>query len=228
MWGWFSLETLQSIFFWATLTAAIAGGVSITAAFVSAMVGYEVADLIQTDADRRIAEANARGEEAKEGVAKANAEVAKANEAIVGAKERAAALEKEAAQVRAEYERLKQQVAWRSVSRSQHDILVANLRGVPTTVNIDHPDDPESSLFAADIAQSLRDAGWTVRDATVMWSPHPPMGLTVRHQINPASNAVYIPHILVSALTKAGFQVAVQPSNGNELTLVVGIKPCQL
>lgn len=89
MWG-FSLQFWQVVFFWATVTAAVAGGISITAAFVSAMVGYQITDLVQADADKRISEASARGDEAR-------AEAAKANEAVAKAHERTTILENETA-----------------------------------------------------------------------------------------------------------------------------------
>lgn len=43
--------------FWVTIAAAVAGGISVSAALISALVGYKISDLVQSDADRRIAEA---------------------------------------------------------------------------------------------------------------------------------------------------------------------------
>jgi hypothetical protein len=53
----FSLQTLQSIFFFTTVIAALAGGISVVCALTSAMVGYKISDIVQTEAERRISEA---------------------------------------------------------------------------------------------------------------------------------------------------------------------------
>jgi hypothetical protein len=64
MWG-HSLPFWESIFRWATGIAAIAGGIAVTAAFVSTIVGYQITGRVQQESDKKISEANARTEEAK-------------------------------------------------------------------------------------------------------------------------------------------------------------------
>lgn len=79
MWG-LSLEFWQSVFFWATVTAAVSGGLGVTAAFVSAIVGYQVTGRVQREADRRISETNERAAQANERAANAEQRAAEANE----------------------------------------------------------------------------------------------------------------------------------------------------
>jgi hypothetical protein len=65
MWLGFPLSFWQSIFFWATSIAAVAGAISISSAFISAVVGYQISDIVQSDANQRIAEAAVRTKEAE-------------------------------------------------------------------------------------------------------------------------------------------------------------------
>ncbi len=64
LWG-FSLHFWERIFFISTGIAAIAGSVSVIAACIAGVVGYQVTDRWQKDADLRIAEANARAKESE-------------------------------------------------------------------------------------------------------------------------------------------------------------------
>lgn len=81
MWG-FSLEFWESVFFWATGLAAIAGAVSVASAFVAGIVGYQVTDRVLKESEVKIADANARAEEAKAVSAAANARAVEANLAL--------------------------------------------------------------------------------------------------------------------------------------------------
>jgi hypothetical protein len=54
-----------TVFIVATWTAAICGGVGIGAAFISAIVGYQLTEKSLKDSDVKIAEANARAKEAE-------------------------------------------------------------------------------------------------------------------------------------------------------------------
>jgi membrane protein involved in colicin uptake len=112
------------------------GGIGIASAFVSAWVGYKITDAMQKDVNVGIEEVQTRGNEAEAEAERAKAEVAKANEAIATATERAAELEKEAAEARAEQERLKAQLAWRTLSPNVLDRLVAGLVGGSGSVAI--------------------------------------------------------------------------------------------
>jgi hypothetical protein len=78
MWWGLSLEFWQGVFFWATILAAVAGGLSIASAFVSAVVGYQITDFVQRQADEKIADAKARGDEAGAEAAKASERANKA------------------------------------------------------------------------------------------------------------------------------------------------------
>jgi hypothetical protein len=56
MWG-MSLQFWELVFRWATVSAGLLGVLTAAAAFISAWVGYQLTDVVQKDADRRIEEA---------------------------------------------------------------------------------------------------------------------------------------------------------------------------
>lgn len=85
MWG-YAMEFWESVFFWSTGIAAVAGGIGVTAAFIAGIVGYQVTDRVAKESDRKISEANA---------------------VAADANERAQLLEKETTQAKLELERLK-------------------------------------------------------------------------------------------------------------------------
>lgn len=64
MWG-YPLGLWESVFFWSTGIAAIAGAIAVVAAFMSGIIGYQISDHVQREANKKISEANARAEEAK-------------------------------------------------------------------------------------------------------------------------------------------------------------------
>lgn len=185
----FSLPFLQSVFFWATITAAIAGGVSITAAFLSAMVGYQVTDLVQADANKRIADAaaksdearaeaakaNAAGEAAKADTEKARAEIAEAAKQTELAKAGAAEANQKAEAERLERLKLEAVVAPRSLSLQQQQMLAAAWRALAGTrvAVISYSLDGEGAGLATQIMAALQAAGVVVdnRLASIM-----PMG----------------------------------------------------
>lgn len=76
LWG-YSLSFWETTFRWATGIAAVAGGIGVTAAFISAIVGYQVTDRVIKESDKKIAEANTRAEEAKAEAIKARLELVK-------------------------------------------------------------------------------------------------------------------------------------------------------
>jgi hypothetical protein len=107
--------------------------------------------------NNRCDEAQTRSNEAKAEAERAKAEVARANEAIATATERTAELEKEAAEARAEQERLKAQLAWRTLSPNVLDRLVAGLTGGSGSVAIGYTqNDPEA--LAAQISKAFERA----------------------------------------------------------------------
>ena len=75
MWG-LSLSTLQVIYWTAVLVTAIAGGIGITSALISALVGSHITVVVQRESDERVAvaeqkaaEANLRAAEIEESIA---------------------------------------------------------------------------------------------------------------------------------------------------------------
>jgi hypothetical protein len=50
MWGWIP-QFGHTVFFWSTLIAAVFGGVGLGAAFISAMVAYELSEWASRDAN---------------------------------------------------------------------------------------------------------------------------------------------------------------------------------
>lgn len=156
-----SLPFLQSIFFWATITAAIAGGISITAAFISAMVGYQVSDLVQADANRRIVDAATAGETAKADAEKARAEIAEAAKQTELAKAGAAEANQKAEAERLERLKLEAIVAPRSLSLQQQQALAASWRafaGKQVAVT-SYSLDGEGAGLATQIMAALQAAG---------------------------------------------------------------------
>jgi hypothetical protein len=137
-------------------------------------------------------------------IAALNTEAGQARQRAGNLEERSAGLENEAAQARLEQERLKAQLAWRRITREQHDSLVAALRNSPTNLRLSHPDDPEASLSASEIEKSLVDAGWMVSNSTGFWTPQPSVGIFV----GPESDKE--PHPLARALGNIGFNVTIQ------------------
>ena len=166
--------------------------------------------------DLRISANEKETTRASEAAGKANEEVARANE-------RAAGLEKEAAAAKLALEKLRSQLAGRRISKEQHDLLVSLLESTPTQVSVTHPDDAEAALFAADIAQALRDAGWTVSEATGFWI-QPPIGLIVSHV---SQTSLETAHPLARALKEAKIGVTIIPGDA-ELKLTVGVKKASL
>jgi hypothetical protein len=98
--------------------------------------------------------------------------------------ERAAALEMEAATARLEQERLKEQLAWRSLSKDKTDELVLALSTNPGVVNVKWVSgDPEAHSLAIQLTNIFDAANWRVgmqgetRTGTALfglWIPDPP------------------------------------------------------
>jgi hypothetical protein len=130
----------ETIFKIATWSALIFGGVSITSAFVSAWLGWEITDATQKQANTQIADAQSKGEIAR-------AEAAKANE--------------RALQVQLLLNAEIKKNAWRRLTAGQHDDISAAVRSIPPirlTVAFDG-NDPEASVFAAELIKSFEDGG---------------------------------------------------------------------
>lgn len=71
-----SSQTLEFLFHVSTYAAFVLGGLSVTAALISAFSGYEVSDRVQKEAEQRISAATAQAELAKTEAAKANEKAA--------------------------------------------------------------------------------------------------------------------------------------------------------
>jgi len=128
----------ETVFRWATWTAAGAGGLSIAAAFVSAWVGYEITGATQREADQKIAGAQAQA---------------------ATATERAAALENDAAQARLELERLKSIVNWRVLDPAKLTRLATALGRSKGSVTLRYvATDAESVAMAVQLSRAFEAA----------------------------------------------------------------------
>jgi hypothetical protein len=144
----------------------------------------------------------------------------RANKEIAATNERAARLEREAATAKLEQERLKQQVAWRRLTKPEHDKIVDALRGPPLNITLAYKTgDPEARDYATDIYHALVNAGMTVQ-----WSPEidtggPLFGVIVWPMANGEEAR------LKAAFAAAGIPTG--PSNDihPELKVTVGSKP---
>jgi hypothetical protein len=131
---------------------------------------------------------------ARASVADINEAAAKANESAAKANERAATLEKEAAEARegiaranadaasakAEQERLKQLVVWRSISDTSAEILKAKIVGVEKTILLSTvANDPEAFVLGAQIGKVLIAAGWKVIIQAATWGNWLPIGVHI-------------------------------------------------
>jgi len=88
MWLGWSLSTWETIFFWLTAAAAVLGGLSVSAAFFSAIIGYRISDAVQREANERISANETETARAQNDASKANlraAELANETEALKGA-----------------------------------------------------------------------------------------------------------------------------------------------
>jgi hypothetical protein len=95
--------------------------------------------------------------------------------------ERAAILTKEAAEARTEQERLKQSMAWRRLSKEQHDSLVSSLtgQGIETIGLLVLNSDPESTQYASDIQVALKAASIKVKRITSLAASGNDFGLYI-------------------------------------------------
>jgi hypothetical protein len=170
MWG-LSIPFWEAVFKAATIAALILGGFGITAAFISAWVGYELTDVVQKDADKRISEANANAAEAGAEAAKAHAEIANANAqieearaAIAEANARAAEANRKAEEERASRLKLELRLAPRSIAGQPMAELV-NLFKQLGTQRVDviayaEGASPDTAPFATALLVAFEQAGW--------------------------------------------------------------------
>jgi hypothetical protein len=148
MWG-LSIPFWESVFRWATISAFVFGGFTATAAFVSAWVGYELSDIVQKDADRRI-------EEAKVEAARANESSEKLKNETARLFIEAETSRKETAQAKLELQQM------RFPRRLDSDKLKVEIEGVPPQVFevLYDQSAADSSGLAFEIFVALASVGW--------------------------------------------------------------------
>ena len=137
----------HSVFIAATWIAAIFGGIGIGAAFVSAIVGYQLTEKTLSDSQIKIAAANAVGETAK-------AEAAKANKRAEELRSDNIALQAGVRPRRFSF------MGWTNNPERISKIYDALKPHAGTSVLIQVVPDLEAKIFANDIASVLTAAGW--------------------------------------------------------------------
>jgi hypothetical protein len=101
-------------------------------------------------------------------VKKADAEIATAKQQTAEANERTAQLAKEAAEARLEQERLKAQLAWRTIAPDVSAVLELTLREHPGKINLQWANgDTEAQFLAIQLANIFDRAHWEKRTAAL-------------------------------------------------------------
>lgn len=138
-----SLESWESVVRLAIIIAAVAGGISVTAAFISAFVGSKVSARIQMESNEKIAELNKQ--------------VASAELLAAEAKQKAE--EEKLARVK-----LEERVAARRLTKDQQSELGSRLsRFSSQLIGIWYnAGDHEGGIFSENIASALKLAKWIV------------------------------------------------------------------
>ncbi len=151
---WIGIAKLFAAFF-------VAAGVAIE--FGGDWVARPYEKIVTDAREAEVSKLNTDLGTARAAIAKSDEETAKANKAAAQANERAVALEKDAANARLEQERLKAQMAWRTIDQATLDKLKAALAQHPGKVNIKHPSgDTESEYLAVQLANAFSAAKWQV------------------------------------------------------------------
>jgi len=84
MWG-FSIHVWEVVWKYSTVTALVFGGLTAAAAFISAWVGYQISDVVQQEANKKIADEQSKIEVTKAEAANAHVVAAEANKAAAEA-----------------------------------------------------------------------------------------------------------------------------------------------
>lgn len=173
MWWGFSLQFWQAVIVWGTIISAVSGGISIAAALISALVGYRVSDIAQSDADKRIAEAAFRGEEARAEAARANSEVAKANLSIAAANARAAEANQKTEEERLARVALEAKLAPRRLTLEQRASLTSLFAKYPgRTVRVaSYALDADAAILGLQLIDAAVAAGLNVADMRMSEGP---------------------------------------------------------
>lgn len=170
MWLGMPLEFWQRVILWTMWAGFGLTALGAAVAVVSSFVAYQVSDITQSDADKRIAVAGSAASQA-------NAEAAKANEAAAKAHMRAAGLEKEAANLKAQAEadrfariKIEERLAPRRLSENQMQSLLVALAPIATSPSgvrqsvavFPSAISFEAAILADQLAAVLGSAGWTI------------------------------------------------------------------
>lgn len=142
------------------------------------------------------------------------------DEKIVAALADAARANEETAKAKLEQERIKAQIAFRRLSKEQHDRLVTLITGRSFKVEVSSPlGDAEAAIFSLELERALKDGGLQVSSSINQWST-PPLGLFIAGDRNDDFK------LLVDAFGKIGLQGGFGPEKG-ALQIIVGSKPSQ-
>jgi vacuolar-type H+-ATPase subunit H len=221
MWGWIP-QYGQTVFFWSTLVAAVFGGVGIGAAFVSAMVGYELSEWASNDATERIAKAessaktdiaNARSEaDAKIGVAREESKVA-VERALADSKKSladAASANARALEAQLALEKFK---APRWISDEQQKLLVSRLsrfQGVLVDVWLLHAPSQDAAPFAQRLLSVLATSQWKANGVFNLMGGATATGVIIVMRENPSPNDKDAAVTLLNELKSAGIAADLQ------------------
>lgn len=186
MWWGLSLGFWESVFFWAVWIAAIAGGISVTAAAVSAVVGYRVTDVIQRESNERIAKS-------EEKIAEANRIAAEANE-------------------KAESERLarmkiEEKLAPRSLTLEQQTFLINKLKpfaGTLINIFIHTEGTADIKPLSKQISSILNAADWKLLVLEAKYSAIPFSGVIISTRNDPEKKFMPAAMALVEGLNSEG------------------------
>jgi len=148
--GWDSLPTVTRYHGWAEMVGIAFLSLLVVAEVVTYKYGHRKDDLTEQQQD-------ATNQRHDEEMARLHLETAKVQE-------RAAQLEKEAAQARADTERLKQLVQWRTIDAAAFGRLIAGLSGPKGTVKLAYQAaDPEALALSIQISKAFEQSGgWTL------------------------------------------------------------------
>jgi hypothetical protein len=120
----------------------IAGIIALVVSTASAFLLYKSSSVMQDEANQRIAEWTSKTEDAK-------AEAARANEAAANAK--------------LEQEKIRAQLAWRTLNKDQFDSLVEAFKKHRGSINLVYgSNDSESQFLAIQFSKLFETAGWTI------------------------------------------------------------------
>lgn len=203
---WLSLEWATWIFdraSWVLFGSLVAGALATCAVVWMGTIKEEHWDILREDArvetqkaqgeasraneaagkaHERAAALEADAEKARAELGKANADIANAQKTIAEAQRQTAVLQKEAETARLEQERLKAQLAWRTIAPNQLQKMRDALATARGTIFIEYAqNDPEATYLAIQLSHLFSDqTRWQVGTGTVSYPTAVVLGLFVR------------------------------------------------